>query len=80
LDLVIAHAKGNFGGECGASHCNQLCGFCFVVMYRVAEQGGLGAEPLLLEVGLISKIAPSTFCVPKTFCRAIFGAIREITV
>jgi len=51
-------------------------------IHRAAEQRGFeGAEPPTFKSGgLISKIAPPTFCVPKIFYRALFGVIGEITV
>jgi len=46
-----------------------------------AEQGRLrGLSPTFKSGELMSKNSPITFCVPKIFCRALFGAIREITV
>jgi len=49
-----------------------------------ARGGGAGGiwgtePPTFRSEGLISEIAPPLF-VPKIFCRALFGAIREITV
>jgi len=57
-----------------------------VVCSRLSGDRGVGAggglerlSPQLLQVGLISKIAPHFLC-PKIFCRALFVAIRQITV
>jgi len=49
-------------------------------IYRCGGAKGLGElSPTFRSRGLISKIAPHFLC-PKIFCRALFGAIREITV